>query len=213
MSARRAVLTAVVAATAGALLLGGNATYAAWSDSQRSGQSTITAGDLKANNITQIGPTAVKTGTSAGIYPATGSEGIIPGIQAQRWTYTVTNSPDSAVSADGTLEIAGAVSDSTDYTAIRPYLRASTTIGNTTTDIPNSAFTADGFHYEVDLDTTLQPGESVTVDLTISMPASIEISQGENVDVAVELLKHRSANTSAHGIFTMKTSAQLTQVG
>lgn len=212
MSARRAVLTAVVAATAGALLLGGNATYAAWSDSQRSGQSTITAGDLKVD-ISQTGPTAVDDGTNTSIYPVTGSRGIIPGEQSQRWTYTVTNSSASAVSADGTLEIAGAVSDPIDYTAVRPYLRASTTIGNTTTDIPNSAFTADGFQYEVDLDTKLQPSKSVTIDLTISMPATITNSQGQNVDVAVELLKHRSANTSTHGIFTMENSANLTQAG
>lgn len=212
MPVRRAILVAVAAATAGALLLGGNATYAAWSDSDSSERTTITAGDLRAE-IAQTGPSAVKTGTSPGIYPTNGSRGIIPGIQAQRWTYTVTNSSDSDVAAGGTLEIKGSISSAADYAAILPYLRASATVAGNARTIPNSAFTSTGFSHTIALGEPLKPGKTVNVELTISMPATITNSQGKTVDVAVELLKYRSANTSTHQVFTMKNSAKLKQAG
>ncbi|MGO2863618.1 MAG: SipW-dependent-type signal peptide-containing protein, partial [Brevibacterium sp.] len=58
MSARRAVFAAAAAAVAGALLLGGNVTYAAWSDSANSETTTITAGTLEAE-IKLTGPSSV----------------------------------------------------------------------------------------------------------------------------------------------------------
>src|SRR5699024_10652272 len=106
MSLRRAVFAAAAAAAAGALLIGGGATYAEWSDSAESESSTVTAGTLTAG-IAQSGPANVSTGSNPNIVVPTGSKGIIPGVQAQRWTYTVTNSTKSATSAVGTVEVVG----------------------------------------------------------------------------------------------------------
>lgn len=214
MSSRRAVLAAVAAAAASALLLGGNATYAAWSDSKSSQKTTITAGTLKAE-IDQAGPTPVTMGegASTGIYPTKGSKGIIPGVQGQRWTYTVTNSSKSAVAANGVLKINGSVSNAADYTAVRPYLKATAKSGDKTTELPSSAFTAAGLQHTVKLSDKLAPGKKATIELTISMPATVTNSQGQKVDVAVELLKHRSANTDAQKIFTMENSVSLAQDG
>lgn len=212
MSLRRAVFAAAAAAAAGAMLIGGGATYAAWSDSAESESSTITAGTLTAS-IAQNGPTSVSTGSKPNIVVPAGSKGIIPGVQAQRWTYTVTNSTKSATAAVGTLDIAGTPSSADDYAAVRSYLRASASIDGTKTDIPSSAFTSSGFSHKVDLGKTLKPGGTATVTLDLSMPASATNSAGKTVDVAVELLNRRSASLDVQSIFTMRNSLQLKQAG
>lgn len=212
MSLRRAVFAAAAAAAAGVLLIGGGATYAAWSDSTESESTTITAGDLKAE-ISQVGPSDVTYGSNPSIYPSKDSQGIIPGVQAQRWSYTVTNLADSATSATSSLEIKGSIAKdaASDYAAIRPYLRAATKVGNKNeTAIPNEKFDVSGFTHSVDLDTTLAPGESVKVQLTVSMPATVT-SQGQTVDVAREVISRRSTNTSVQSVFTMTNSAHLVQ--
>ena len=203
MSLRRAVFAGAAAAAAGALLIGGGATYAAWSDSAESESSTVTAGTLTAG-IVQNGPTNVST---------TGSKGLIPGVQAQRWTYTVTNSAKSATAAVGTVDIVGSPSNDNDYAAMRPYLRASTTVDGTKKDIPNSAFTSSGFSHKIDLGKTLKPGDAATVPLDLSIPATATNSAGKKVDLAVELLNRRSANLDVQSIFTMRNSLQLKQAG
>lgn len=212
MSLRRAVLSAAAAAAAGALLIGGGATYAAWSDSTESESTTITAGDLKAE-ISQVGPSDVTYGSNPSIYPSKDSQGIIPGVQAQRWSYTVTNLADSATSATSSLEIKGSIAKdaASDYAAIRPYLRATTKVGSQNAmTIPSNKFGDSGFTHSVDLNTTLAPGESVKVELTLSMPATVT-SQGQTVDVARELISRRSANTNVKSVFTMTNSARLVQ--
>jgi alternate signal-mediated exported protein len=210
MSLRRAVLSAAAAAAAGVLLIGGGATYAAWSDSTESESTTITAGDLKAD-ISQVGPSDVTYGSNPSIYPSKDSKGIIPGVQSQQWTYTVTNTKESAVPATGTLEITGSPSNADDYTAMRPYLRASTTIDGTKKDIPTSAFTSGGFSHSVDLGKTLKPSDSVKITLDLSMPATVTDGTGKKIDVAVELINRRSANLDVQSIFTMKNLVRLKQ--
>ncbi|WP_167854340.1 SipW-dependent-type signal peptide-containing protein [Brevibacterium sp. S111] len=212
MSLRRAVFAAAVSAAAGALLIGGGVTYAAWSDSAESESTTVQAGTLTAT-IAQKGPTNESTGSNPSIVVTSGSNGIIPGAQAQRWTYTVTNSANSATAATGTLDIAGTPSSTDDYAVMRPYLRASTTINGTKKNIPDSAFSSSGFSYSVDLGKTLKPGDSLDIILDLSMPATATNSAGKKVDVAVELLNRRSANLDVQSIFTMKNSAQLKQAG
>lgn len=210
MSLRRAVFAAAGAAAAGALLISGGATYAAWSDSAESESTTITAGDLKAE-ISQSVPTDVPVGTNPSIYPSSGSKGIIPGVQAQRWAYTITNTEESAVPATGTLDITGSPSNADDYAAMRPYLRASTTIDGTKNDIPTSAFTSGGFSHSVVLGKKLRPGDSVKITLDLSMPATVTDSASKKVDVAMELINRRSANLDVQSIFTMKNSVRLKQ--
>jgi alternate signal-mediated exported protein len=212
MSLRRAVFAAAAAAAAGALLIGGGATYAAWSDSAESESSTVTAGTLTAG-IAQSGPANVSTGSNPNIVVPTGSKGIIPGVQAQRWTYTVTNSTKSATSAVGTVEVVGLPSNADDYAAMRSYLRASATVDGTKKDIPSSAFTSSGFSHKIDLGKTLKPGGTATLTLDLSMPATATNSAGKKVDVAVELLNRRSASLDVQSIFTMKNSLQLKQAG
>lgn len=212
MSLRRAVFAAAAAAAAGVLLIGGGATYAAWSDSAESESSTITAGTLTAS-IKLEGQSNLKTGTNPSIVPTSGSKGIIPGVQAQRWTYTVTNSAKSAAAATVVLEISGAPANSDAYAAMRPYLRASTTVEGTKKDVPNSAFGSTGFSHSVDVGKTLSPNSSVTIMLDLSIPATVTDSSGNKVDVARELLNRRSATLDFQPVFTMKNSALLRQAG
>lgn len=212
MSFRRAVFAAAAAAAAGALLIGGGATYAAWSASTESETTKVRAGTLEAE-IAQSGPTSVSTGSNPNIVVPAGSKGIIPGVQAQRWTYTVSNSTESATAAVGTLDIAGTPSSADDYAAVRTYLRASATVNGTKKDIPSSAFTTSGFTHKVDLGKTLKPGGTATVTLNLSMPATATNSAGKKVDVAVELLNRRSASLDVQSIFTMRNSLQLKQAG
>ncbi|UZD62180.1 SipW-dependent-type signal peptide-containing protein [Brevibacterium sp. JSBI002] len=212
MSLRRAVFAAAAAAAAGALLIGGGATYAAWSDSAESETAKISAGSLEAD-ISQSGPSDVSYGTNPSIYPSSGSKGIIPGVQAQRWTYTITNSTKSATAAVGTVDIVGSPSNDDDYAAMRSYLRASATIDGTKKVIPSSAFGSSGFSHKIDLGKTLKPGGTATFTLDLSMPATSTNSAGKKVDVAVELLNRRSASLDVQSIFTMRNSLQLKQAG
>ena len=212
MSLRRAVLAAAAAAAAGALLIGGGATYAAWSDSTQPESTKITAGDLTAG-ITQKGPSDFKIGEDPSIVVAPGSRGIIPGAQAQRWTYTVVNSTKSATAATGAIDIAGTPSDVDDYEAVRHYLRASATIDGTTKDVPITAFGKSGFSHSVDLGKKLSPGESATVTLDLSIPATAADPAGKTVDGAAELLNRRSANLQTQNVFEMENSFRLKQAG
>lgn len=210
MTSRSAVLTAVAAIAASVVLLGGGVTYAAWSDSASSDTTIVTAGDLTAE-ITQSGPTSVQRGSTNGVYPSGNSQGIIPGLQAQRWTYTVTNSSDSTVDAEATLRLRGGVRSADDYAAARGYLRGEVTVEGRSSPVPSSSFGSGGLTHDVDLGTRLAPGQSIPVTLTVSMPATVADSQGRTVDVAVALQNRRSASTSAHPLFTMTNTLLLEQ--
>lgn len=210
MTSRSAVLTAVAAAGVAVVLLGGTATYAAWSETVSSDTTSITAGELTAE-IAQSGPTSVQTGTTSGVYRSGNSQGIIPGMQAQRWTYTVSNSTDSAVDAEATLRLRGGVRNADDYAAARGYLRGEVSVEGRVSTVPPSSFGSGGLSHDVDLGTQLAPGESVSVTLTVSMPATVTDSQGRTVDVAVTLQNRRSASASSHPLFTMTNTLLLEQ--
>lgn len=210
MTARISLVAATAAAGLVAVLVGGSATYAAWTATAEGGTATIIAGDLQAE-ITQSGPTTVRTGSSAGVYPVADSQGIIPGVQAQQWTYSLANVHESATGADATLRLRGDVRDVSDYTAIRPYLRGTVEVEGRELGLPESAFGPAGLDHDVDLGVSLAPGESVSVVLTLSMPASVTDPNGRTIDVAVATQNHRSASTAHQPIFTMTNSVLLHQ--
>ena len=56
-----------------------------------------------------------------------------------------------------------------------------------------------------------RPVKSVSVTLTVSMPATVTDSQGRTVDVAVTLQNRRSASASSHPLFTMTNTLLLEQ--
>lgn len=215
MPLSKALLTAGAAAALAALLLGGTATYASWSDSTDSGTTTtIAAGELTAE-ITQTGPKSVQYGTEAtGIYPTAGSEGIIPGIQDQRWTYTLTNTSDSSVAAEATLRLRGEPVTHAGYSNFLGSLHGVVIVDSHEIDIPASAFTEVGLSYDVDLGIRLNPGESSTVEFSLRVPQiGWSRSWGITRDLAEGLQNTRSQSVAALPFFAMTNRVFLEQAG
>lgn len=213
MSTRKGLTLAGVAVVAATLLLGGASTYASWTDTASSEATTITAGGLTAV-IGQDGPDLVEIGESGpGVYPEGGSEGLIPGVQGQQWSYTLGNDAGSDVVADAVLLLRGSPYEANEYAALHPYLRATVQVeGQDPIDVPTESFTATGFAFDLDLGTRLQPGETVGATLTVYMPATIETADG-TTDVGFALRDLRSADTAAHPVLTMENSVYLRQAG
>lgn len=215
MSTRKGLAVAGVAAVAAALLLGGASTYTSWTDTTSSETTKITAGDLTAQ-IEQEGPASVKIepGPGPGVYPQAGSQGLIPGFQGQQWSYTLANSSNSAVAADAVLLLRGSPDDANEYAAFRPYLRATVQVeGQDPISVPVESFVEDGFAFDLDVGTRLQPGETVRATLKVYMPATVDSADGSTTDVGFALRDLRSAGTDAHPVFTMENSVYLRQAG
>lgn len=210
MSTRLSVLAVVAAVVLAALLLGGTATRAAWTDSMESEITTLTAGSLS-GQISQRGPTSVSLGEVPGVYPQEGSQGLIPGVQSQQWSYVLSNDPSSDVAADATLRLQGTPLNASDYEDLRPFLRATLEIEGQPDPIsvPADSFGSTGFSFDVDLDARLEPGDELQVAVTLFVPASIE----GYPNLAVTLNGLRSTSTAAYPIFTMTNAVYLRQVG
>lgn len=213
MSFRNGLMAAGAALTGAALLLGGTSTFASWTDSTSSGTTTISAGTLSAG-ISQEGPVVVEVGEpSPGVFPGAESQGIIPGVQGQQWSYALANSGDSDVIADASLLLRGSPND--DYWAFLPYLRATVQVEGQEDpiEVPTESFTESGFAFDLDLGTRLQPGETVGATLTIYMPATVNSANGGTADVGFALRDLRSADRAAHPVITLENSVYLRQAG
>lgn len=209
MRRSHSALIAVVAAVAAVTLIGGPSTQAHWTGTAGSGTTRIQAGTLT-GSINQAGPTTFSVGTGSNVYvtqPQTAA-GIIPGVQGQSWTYTLTNSSASATPAAAALQLKSS-SVTGDYAALRPYLQATVTVdGAGTTAVPAAAFTAAGLTHTVDLPGTLRPGQSRTVTLRILVPMTD--TAGTDIPQALRATRSTSASAPA-AVFTMTNALALTQ--
>lgn len=209
MRRRHHALVAVVAAAAVVTLIGGPATQASWTDTANSGTTRIQAGTLT-GTIGQSGPASFPVGTGSNVHvaqPQTAA-GIIPGVQGQSWTYTLTNSPASDAPATAALRLKSS-SVTGDYAALRPYLRATVAIdGAEPTAVPAAAFTPAGLAHTVALPGTLRPGQNRTVSLRVLVPMTD--ADGTDIPQALRATRSMSAGTPATA-FTMTNTLELAQ--
>ncbi|MFZ4893065.1 hypothetical protein ACL9RL_01295 [Plantibacter sp. Mn2098] len=213
--AKRPLVVAAAAATVGVLLFSGAMTQASWGGSQNGQATLVTSGSL----LGTISAATVAYPTIGGAPPANivirpGSSGMIPGVKAQSFSYTVTNTSQATGAtapasflADVTLTFASTVTDAAAYAAALPYLSVSSTVtkgsvsrGVTTT----GCVTASGIVCSPPLSTavTLLPGESAVVLVTFQLSAA----------GLAPLNSIRSSTTDVSPIFSFTPTVNLTQL-
>jgi hypothetical protein len=172
-ASRRAVVALVATAAVGVLLIGGIPAYAYLTDAKTGTALPITAGNLTATaSAPTVGTTSIGSVTAGGRYVVrAGTPGMVPGVQAQTLTYTVTNTGSARAPASAAVRVLStAITDSAAWTAIQPYLAVTAKIGSgTATPVTTSAA---GIDATVTSTTAIQPQASTTVVLSFSIPAT-----------------------------------------
>jgi hypothetical protein len=210
-SLKVSVVAASAAAVLGVLLIGTPGSFASLSSTASGSPLVITAGTITAS---VTGPTSasVTVGSApAGVVVNTGSLGMIPGIQDQTLTYSVTNNSTSASpAAISSVEIVSSgIVNSTSWSDIRPYLTATVKVnGGTAIPLPATAFTATGIDGTVASTVNLQPGASVPVVVEFSIPAT---ASSGTIDLLRTLQADRSSALSIASIVTVAPVFTLTQ--
>ena len=208
-SLKTAVVAAAAAAVLGVLLLGSPGSFASLTSTASGTPVVITSGTISAS---VAGPTVgtVTTGTApSGVVVNTGSVGIIPGIQDQKLTYSVTNSSSSATPAAITsIEVVStSILNSSAWTDIRPYLSITVAVnGGAPVALSPTAITATGIDGTVTSTTNLQPGATVPVVVEFSIPAT-----SGSVDLLRTLQADRSSGLSVASIIGVAPVFTLTQ--
>ena len=203
-----AAVAAVAAAVLGALLLGSPGTFASLSATKTGSSLVITSGTITAS-IT--GPTTgtVTTGSApAGVVVDTGSVGIIPGIQAQTLTYSVTNSSSSASPAaiSSVHLVSSSIVDATRWAHIQPYLAITVAINGGTPVAVTSGITATGIDATVSTNGNVQPGTTVPVVISFTIPAT-----SGTIDLLRQLQPDRSSGLAIASIISLAPALTLTQ--
>jgi hypothetical protein len=205
---KHAAVAAVAAAVLGVLLLGSPGTFASLSATKTGSSLVITSGTITAS-IT--GPTTgtVSTGAApAGVVVDAGSVGIIPGIQAQTLTYSVTNSSSSASpAAISSIHIVStSIIDATRWGHIQPYLAITVAINGGTPVAVTSGITAAGIDATVSTNGNVQPGATVPVVISFAIPAT-----SGTVDLLRQLQPDRSSGLAIASIISLAPALTLTQ--
>lgn len=208
---KTAVVAATAAAVLGVLLIGTPGSFASLSATASGSPLVITSGTITA---TVSGPTVgiVATGTApAGVVVDTGSQGIIPGIQDETLTYSVTNNSSSASpAAISSIEVVSSgLVNSSAWADIEPYLSATVKLnGGAATPLPAGAFNATGIDGTVASSVNLQPGATVPVVVEFSIPAT---ASSGTIDLLRTLQADRSSSVSIASIITVAPVITLTQ--
>jgi hypothetical protein len=208
-SLKVSVAAASAAAVLGVLLLGTPGSFASLSSTASGSPLVITSGTIIAS---VSGPTSasVSTGTApTGVVVNTGSLGIIPGIQDETLTYSVTNSSSSASpAAISSIEVVSSgIVNATAWADILPYLTATVKVnGGAAIALSAAAFTASGIDGTITSTVNLQPGATVPVVVEFSIPAT-----SGAIDLLRTLQADRSASTSIASIITVAPVFTLTQ--
>jgi hypothetical protein len=210
-SLKVSVVAASAAAVLGVLLLGTPGSFASLSSTVSGTPLVITSGTITAS---VSGPTfaSVSTGPApAGVVVNTGSLGIIPGIQDETLTYSVTNSSTSASpAAVSSIEVVSSgIVNAAAWADIQPYLTATVKVnGGAAIALPATAFTATGIDGTIASTVNLQPGATVPVVVEFSIPAT---ASSGTIDLLRTLQADRSASTSIASIITVAPVFTLTQ--
>jgi len=211
---RHPYAVAVGALLLGFLLLGGQGTFALWNDTQAGAPVIIKTGNLSATiSAPVVGHTAMAA-APAGVVVRAGSNGMVPGVQAETITYTVTNTGSAGVPAKLSFVTFGHrdAATATAWAAIQPHLTATVsatgtgsvalpTAGITTTDAAVATFTSA---------VIVQPGASVNIVFTFSLPAS---GGTPATDYPRTLQQYRAGNgISVSSLLLLHPVVTLTQV-
>lgn len=213
-SPRQPYVVAAVALLLGFLLIGGAGTYALWSDTQAGTPVVIQTGNLSATISAAVTGTTAMAAAPAGVVVRAGSTGMVPGVQAETLTYTVTNTGTAGVPAKLSFVTHGHrdAAATTAWAAIQPHLTVTVsatgtgavalpTSGVTTTDAALATFTSA---------VIIQPGASANIVFTFSLPAS---GGTPATDYPRTLQQYRAANgISASTLLQLHPVVTLTQV-
>ncbi|WP_187977277.1 hypothetical protein [Mycetocola sp. JXN-3] len=193
---------AVLAALTGVALLGGPGTIAYLSDQASGPTATISAASGISATATATLDT-VTTGTSRTIVAAPGT-GIVPGVRAQRIRFVVTAAATNPVQT----KISGTITATATDLGVTMYGRGALKIGaegSAGCTVSGAQLSAGKITATLTQapNTTLKPGASCTIDVTVAVPATAD----DGGDVARELRELKSSPLAA-----FKLDATLTQV-
>jgi hypothetical protein len=206
---KHAAIAAAAVAIFGALLIGAPGSFATLDATATGSSLVISSGTISAS---VAGPTTgtVSTGTApAGVVVDAGSVGIIPGVQAQTLTYSVTNSVTSASPAAITSVhlVSTGITDATRWTDIQPYLAVTVAVnGGTPVALTSGTITSAGIDATVTSAVNVQPGATVPLVISFTIPAV-----SGTTDLLRLLQPDRSSGLSIASVISLAPVFTLTQ--
>ena len=175
LSPKHAVVAVTAAAVLGALLIGAPGSFAKFNSTKTGATLAITSGTITAS-VSSPTTGTVSTGTApSGVVVNTPTTGMVPGIQDETFTYTVTNASSSASPAAITaVEVKSAsITNSTAWSDIRPYLGVTVKVGTATAvAVPSAGITSAGIDSVVTTTGNVKAGSTLTVVITFDLPAT-----------------------------------------
>jgi uncharacterized protein YraI len=204
---RRSVAVLITAAALGVLLIWGVPSLAFYQASAMGAQLSISSGTL---STVVSGPTTAypSIGTApSGVIVRSGSVGVIPGIQSETLTYSVTNGGTDRVPSAQSYRLIGTVTDATAWAAIQPYIQVQLSVGGAV--LSTITTTASGFDVTVPRATPLAGGgaPALPVVVTFTLPAS-----SSGVDLLRALQGARATTASIRAMLAVQLQVTLTQV-
>jgi predicted ribosomally synthesized peptide with SipW-like signal peptide len=203
---RRAVIAAIAIAAAGVLLIGGVPAYAYFTASSSGAVTTIASGNLTMSVTGPVNGTAAPASPYAGtdVVARSGSQGMVPGVQAQTLTYTVTNTSTARAPARLTVSVSSTGVPTAQWMASVGALSATVQVGTGTTPTALTISSV-GVAGTGAVTPVLQPGASTTVVVTFSLAR-----MNGSVDMARTLTS--SSSTSVLSWLTLQPTMTLQQV-
>ena len=202
------MVAVTVATVLGVLLIGAPGAFAKFGATKTGASLAITSGTISASVSAPTTGTASTGSAPAGGVLNPGTVGMVPGIQDETLTYTVTNSASSASPAAITVvEVASSsVVSSTAWADIRPYLTVTGKVGTATAvTVPSSAITAAGIDGTVTTTGNVKAGSTLTVVIQFDLPATA--SSG-----TVDLTRTLQADQNIGNILQIAPVFTLTQI-
>ena len=187
-----AAAAAGAAAVLGVLLISAPGTSARFTSTASGQPLVITSGTISASVTGPITGTVSAGTASNGVVVASGTIGMVPGVQDETLTYTVANSSASASPANisSVRVVSSGITSAAAWTDIQPYLGVTVAInGGTATALPASAITAIGIDATIATSANIQPGSSASVVVRFDLPAT---ASSGTVDLARALQGDRS---------------------
>jgi hypothetical protein len=208
---KNAAVAAVAAAVLGALLLGTPGSFATLSSSATGSQIVISSGTVVASVAGPIVGTVTTGSAPSGVVVDAGSVGIIPGIQDETLTYSVTNSSSSATPAAITSIriLSSSILSATQWADIQPYLSITVAVnGGAATALTSTAITSTGVDGTVSSSANIQPGATVPVVVEFTIPAT---ASAGTLDLLRTLQPDRSSALTVASILSLAPVFTLTQ--
>lgn len=198
---------ALAAGLAAVLLLGAPGSLAYLNDSTPGQATVIQSGSLSLSVASPAAAVDEIYGTApAGIVVRPGSAGIIPGVQRQSYTYTITNTGSARATARLSAVLALSAAQEPRFTAARGAMQVSVSIDGQpeVVVVAPSAMPSGTGSVDVPQQTIVfAPNVAHTVTVRVSIPSG---------SAATTLLGSRSGAVTAASLFTFTPTFTLTQV-